>query len=92
MLQGDKYDLGSFRISDPERNIVLASTDLPGVVKAPREMGNPTKSELLRRQQRRPAGAHYSEAAKGDWVWGVHNVYHDDYVNNEIIKFDVIYN
>jgi mannosyltransferase OCH1-like enzyme len=91
ILVGDKFDLGSFRISDPERSYILASTDLPDVTKESRELSNPTRGELRRRQQRHGPLPHYSEAAKGEFVWGVHNVYHDNLVNNEELKFRVVY-
>ena len=91
MQQGDKFDLGNFRISDPERSYILASTDLPGVTKESRELSNPTRGEIRRRQQRRGPLPHYSEAAKGEFVWGMHNVYHDNLVNNEVLKFEVEY-
>jgi hypothetical protein len=46
---------------------------------------------LRRRQQRRLPLPHYSEAAKGEFVWGMRNVYHDNLVNNEVLKFNVSY-
>lgn len=46
---------------------------------------------MRRRQQRRVPLPHYSEAAKGEFVWGMHNVYHDNLVNNEVLKFNVSY-
>lgn len=90
--KGDKFDLGNFRISDPERSYILASTDLPGVTKESRELSNPTRGEIRRRQQRRGPLPHYSEAAKGEFVWGMRNIYHDNLVNNEVLKFRVVYN
>ncbi|KAL7531562.1 hypothetical protein ACHAXR_004114, partial [Thalassiosira sp. AJA248-18] len=35
ILVADKDDLGAFRFSDPERNIIIASTDLAGLSKSP---------------------------------------------------------
>lgn len=87
LLQGDKYDFGAFRISDPERSFILASTDMPGVTKQARTMSNPTRAEKRRQLNRKPPLAHYSEAARGEFIWGMHKVYHDDLVNNEILRF-----
>ena len=91
--QGDKYDVGAFRISDPIRDFVVASTDMPGVNKDPRSPSHIPQSGFARQKQQNQHKElpHYSEAAKGVFVWGTEKVYHDKYVNNEIIKFDVYY-
>lgn len=91
IMVGDKFDMGSFRISDPERSFILASTDLKGVTKKPRELSNPTRGEVRRKQQRHDPLPHYSQTANGEYVWGMHNVYHDNLVNNEVLKFKVDY-
>eukprot|EP00540_Astrosyne_radiata_P022867 CAMPEP_0116848948 /NCGR_PEP_ID=MMETSP0418-20121206/15299_1 /TAXON_ID=1158023 /ORGANISM="Astrosyne radiata, Strain 13vi08-1A" /LENGTH=106 /DNA_ID=CAMNT_0004480613 /DNA_START=139 /DNA_END=459 /DNA_ORIENTATION=+ len=91
IMVGDKYDLGAFRISDPERSFVLASTDMPGVLKQPRKVRNPTRSEKRREPQRKAPLPHYSIAAKDEFVWGMHKVYRDDLVNNEVLKLKTRY-
>lgn len=83
--------MGAFRISDPERSYVLASTDMPGVTKDARIVSNPTRAEKRRELLRKKVLPHYSEAAKGEYIWGMHKVYQDDLVNNEVLKFNAQY-
>lgn len=89
--QGDKFDLGAFRISDPERSLMLASTDLPGVTKEPREAAGYLPKNKEARKVRRKV-AHYSSTALGGPIWGGHNVYEDDMVDPEEIRFAVSFN
>jgi hypothetical protein len=91
ILVGDKYDLGEFRISDPERNFIVASTDIEGLDKSPRGWGNPTEGEIRRESLRREPLPHYSNSKKGVSIWGSANVYKDNLVANEIIRFKVQY-
>lgn len=87
ILVGDKFDMGAFRISDPERNFVVASTDLDGVEKKARIMANPTIVERNLNDTRQKQLPHYSKTAKGVYVWGSARVYKDNEVANEKIKF-----
>ena len=88
----DKYDIGSFRISDPERSTIVASTDLSGVEKKAREVSNPTAAELVRQQHRkRKELTHYSSSNKGNFVWGSSGVYTNKLVTNERITLDTSY-
>jgi hypothetical protein len=91
ILVGDKFDAGAFRISDPERNFVVASTELPGLVKKARIPANPTEGEKRRQALRKKPLPHYSAAARGTTVWGSKNIYKDDLVTNERLRFLVRY-
>ena len=85
-LKGDKFDLGAFRFSDPERGLIIASTDLPGVDKEPRDDPYLTRKDERMQKVRRPQLPHYSSTGAGREVWGTHGVYVDDMVNHEEIQ------
>jgi hypothetical protein len=89
----DKHDLGGFRFSDPERNMIIASTDLHGLEKTARNIANPSQAERQRQEERdnRPRG-HYSKASHGSLVWGSTGIYKDSTVSNIRIHFEIIYN
>jgi len=91
ILVGDKFDTGAFRISDPERNFVVASTELPGLIKNARLPRNPTEGEKRRQVLRKKPLPHYSTSARGTFVWGSRNIYKDDLVSNERLEFNVQY-
>lgn len=91
ILVGDKFDAGAFRISDPERNFVVASTELPGLVKKARIPANPTEGEKRRQVLRKKPLPHYSTSARGTTVWGSKNIYKDDLVTNERLRLLVHY-
>jgi hypothetical protein len=91
ILVGDKFDAGAFRISDPERDFVVASTELPGLVKKARNPANPTEGEKRRQVLRKKPLPHYSTSARGTTVWGSKNIYKDDLVTNERLHFHVHY-
>jgi hypothetical protein len=91
IMVGDKYDLGEFRISDPERNYIVASTDIRGLDKSPRTGSHPTVGEIRRQSLRHGPLPHYSNSKRGVSIWGAANVYHDDLVSNERIRFNVRY-
>jgi len=90
----DKNDLGALRMSDIDRNIIVASTDLPGLSKDPIESPALGKRKAIigakgvGTSAKRPP--HYSLAGKGDWVWGTQYVYTDALTANEIIKLNII--
>ena len=74
ILIADKQDLGAFRFSDPERNIVFATTDMSSLSKSP--MVYETKQMGIRSsKQLKP---HYSISTRGQQLWGTHDVYSDD--------------
>jgi hypothetical protein len=83
--QGDKHDLGFFRISDPERMLILASTDLPGLDKSPRESNFLLKAEARYRNRQRSL-PHYSSTL-AQLVWGEELVYKDQAVVGEKLNF-----
>lgn len=89
VMVGDKYDLGEFRISDPESGVIVASTDIFGLDKSPREWGNPTEAEIRRSSLRNRPLPHYSDSKRGVSVWGTAKAYKDDLVANERIQLNV---
>ena len=91
LFQADKNDLGSFRFSDPERNIFFASTDMPGLGKAPlvyKEGGGGSIRSIKKKKKVRP---HYSTCSHGDALWGTHDVYADNLVSPERVKIHIRY-
>lgn len=85
VLVGDKYDLGQFRISDIDRNMIFASTDLPGVSTSARTPLHMTNADRYLGNLRQPQ-QHYSASKKGVAIWGSANVYKDDLVSNIVIR------
>ena len=79
--QQDKNDLGAMRFTDVERNILVASTDMPGLSKLPL-----STSGSIRKSQGRK---HYSLAGKGSWLWGTRDIYNNMNVSNEYINLKV---
>lgn len=86
----DKNDLGAFRFNDPERNVMIASTDLPGLSKAPllydSSGKNGRKQSMLKKSK-----PHYSVSTTGQQLWGTHDVYVDDVVEDVIVSLVVSY-
>jgi hypothetical protein len=88
----DKHDLGGFRFSDPDRNLIVGSTNLNGLDKTAREVSNPTDAEKKRQHVRsKQEHSHYSDAAKGTDIWGSEGIYKDKLVTKLRIKFNVNY-
>ncbi|KAL7449973.1 hypothetical protein ACHAWC_004278 [Mediolabrus comicus] len=91
IMVADKNDLGSFRFSDPERNIFFASTDMPGLGKAPlvyKEGGGGNIRSIKKKKKVRP---HYSTCSHGDALWGTHDVYADNLVSPDRVKIHIRY-
>ncbi len=89
-FQADKNDLGAFRFSDAERDVIIASTDLPGLAKAPILY----ETTQIRRnsnsvQFQKP---HYSISTRGQQLWGTHDVYTDDLVQDEVLTLNISFN
>jgi hypothetical protein len=79
-------------MSDLERSVIMASTDLNGVEKKETESSNPMEAEQKRQEHRQPKElGHCSKANKGVFVWGSSGIYADKIVTNERIKFNVHY-
>ena len=85
ILMQDKDDMGFMRFTDVERNIMFASTDLPGL----------NKDSLLPTTGARPSqirsNPHYSKTGKGFWLWGTQNVYTDSFVSKASISVHTEY-
>jgi len=69
--------MGAFRFSDVERNIIVASTNLEPMSKSPLTF------EAEKTKQRK----HYSQSEHGVDVYGSANVYVDNMVTNENVRF-----
>jgi hypothetical protein len=85
----DKSDHGAFRFTDIDRNLLVASTDLPGISKTPLQTIESTMNRRLR-----PAVEDGPESYRGtgqSQVWGSDGVYKDNMVNNEIIRLELLY-
>mmetsp|Transcript_24721 Transcript_24721/g.36900 ORF Transcript_24721/g.36900 Transcript_24721/m.36900 type:complete len:172 (-) Transcript_24721:1209-1724(-) len=88
ILMQDKWDLGAMRFTDPERQIVVATTDMPGLSK------NPAHGDLQHEKEKevpRNTRLHYSVAAHGQMVWGSKHVYEDQLVREDQYVFDLHY-
>jgi hypothetical protein len=86
----DKNDLGALRMSDVDRNIIVATTDMPGLNKDPIKPVS-TRLGYMGRESKLPEerSPHYSLAGKGDWLWGTKYVYSDDLMANELVRLNV---
>jgi hypothetical protein len=60
-------------------------------VKKARIPANPTEGEKRRQVLRKKPLPHYSTSARGTTVWGSKNIYKDDLVTNERLRFLVRY-
>jgi hypothetical protein len=92
VLVGDKYDLGQFRFSDSDRNIIFASTNVPDAessARAPLHTAHADKDGQSRIGQHRPE--HYSLSKKGAKVWGTSNVYTNDLASDNAIRMNIKY-
>jgi hypothetical protein len=87
----DKSDHGAFRFTDIDRNLLVASTDLPGISKTPLQTIESTMNRRLRpATEHETEKAHYSGTGQSQ-VWGTDGVYKDNMVNNEIIRLELLY-
>lgn len=90
VLVGDKYDLGQFRISDSDRNIIFASTDVPDASSSARTPLHATRADQgLQSRLRQHRSEHYSLSKKGVNVWGTSNVYIDDLASDITIRMNI---
>ena len=84
ILMQDKNDMGAMRFTDVERNVLVASTDMPGLSKKPL-----SPKGFFRKSETTP---HYSKAAsgwKGFHIWGRNDIYIDSLMSNELVKLDL---
>lgn len=83
-----------FGFTDIDRNILVASTDLPGINKKPQTVEGsrttPTKSDHGKTKKQQEEVEHYHDTT-GDNVWGSKGVYRDNWVTNERIVMKQIY-
>ena len=89
-FQADKNDLGAFRFSDAERDVIIASTDLPGLSKAP--ILYETTQILRTSNTVQFPKPHYSISTRGQQLWGTHDVYTDDLVQDEAVTLKFFFN
>lgn len=83
--------MGGFQFSDPERSIIVAST--PDVSKSPVVSEVHASSMFLRKKNANSVKQkpHYSITTQGEKLWGTHDVYADDLVNNARVVLAVTY-
>jgi hypothetical protein len=74
MPQPDKYDMGEFRFTDIDRNLLVASTEFTMLIKKP----------LEKREAQPSMKAHYSSQEHISDVFGETGVYIDNFVADEI--------
>ena len=74
--------MGSFRFSDVDRNLIVASTDMIGLSKKP-VFDVPLQSLVRSR--------HYSETEFASDIYGSDGVYNNRLVKDESLKFDLTY-
>lgn len=89
--QADKTDLGSFRFNDPERNIFFASTDMPGLSKAPLVYEKRRGARSVNKNKEKKLLPHYSVTTHGDALWGTHDVYADAIARSDRVKMQIHY-
>jgi hypothetical protein len=89
ILIADKQDLGAFRFSDPERNIVVATTDMDRLSKSPMiyEVKAFDGKGMVRTGKK--IKPHYSISTRGQQLWGTHDVYSNDMAISEHISLVV---
>ena len=97
ILSLKKKDLGSLRLSDIERNVIVATTNIPHMSKFPSvEVTSPKtnnlypndseSSQFVRKGNNR---LHYSSTSGGNWDWGTRGVYTDSLVVDDYVKIVV---
>lgn len=87
ILVGDKHDLGEFRFSDPERNFIVASTDILGSNDRSNRIRPATPSDTS--TSKPTSSQHYSHSRKYMSIWGSSGVYVDDQVALMQVKLRV---
>jgi hypothetical protein len=90
LLCSSKADMGAFRFSDVDRNLMVASTLMKGMSKDPiqrleQHSAPPASDKSLAENQH----IHYSLVEHANDIFGVADVYIDNMVNNELIKLNV---
>jgi hypothetical protein len=81
LFQADKRDMGHFRFSDIDRNLLVASTDMPDMTK------KSLRIEAERTKRLRP---HYSETEHASDVFGERGVYIDSQAIDQPIRLDLV--
>jgi len=104
ILKLDKQDLGSFRLSDTTRQVIVASTNLPDMIEYTVENEDdatePVSSSDVKgffgirgsetiSEEEVPKVQHYSEADRGKLIWGAELVYTDLQVVDETMIFSI---
>jgi len=74
ILDGKKEDMGAFRFSFTEKNLILAATDMPDF-----------DDKSTDRKEH-----HYSKTRKAGALYGLSGLYRNNVVANEKIRFELI--
>ena len=79
-LQADKYDLGELRFTDPDRNILVASTEQTLISKSATEN---YLTSVKKKVAPMAEKSHYSSPQYASDIFGATGVYADSLVTNE---------
>jgi hypothetical protein len=80
-VQADKRDMGHFRFSDVDRNLLLASTDMPDMTKT---------SLLAEAEKMKRLRPHYSQTEHASDVFGERGVYIDNQSIDQPIRLQLV--
>ena len=89
ILKADKSDMEANRISDVDRNVMVASTDMIDMNKSP--LLPPRVIPQLLRSEHLVMKRHYTYLNYVNDVFGSIDVYIDDQVKNEVVKLSLHY-
>ena len=89
ILKADKSDMEANRISDVDRNVMVASTDMIDMNKSP--LLPPRVIPQLLRREHLVMTNHYAYLEFINEVFGSVDVYIDDQVKNEVVKLSLHY-
>jgi hypothetical protein len=89
LLCSSKADMGAFRFSDVDRNLMVASTLMKDMTKDPIQQRLEPHSVPPSTPPTENQHIHYSLVEHANDIFGVADVYIDNMVNNEVIRLNV---
>jgi len=87
LLQASRDDMGAFRFTDVDRGIIVASTNMNGMVHMDKDAFD---ADAETPNEGRDEMTHYSKSEIGVDVFGSELVYIDKYVTNEVISLSFV--
>ena len=76
ILEGNKKDMGAFRFTYTDKNLIIATTDMPNFDDRPTDAKDVPEN-------------HYSKVKKKGHVYGLKGLYKDNRIAHENIKIDL---